>query len=266
MKKLLALFIVGLVVLSGCTWFAPAENDVMVEDEEKTTEDVMEEEEEPVVEEQLTAEEESELVERTVYQNKACGFKMTFPATWGSLEETQTGELEGVEPLRLTVASTTHEGMELKLDLIRGDHSPDRAAVGKTNKCYVYLEKTMVAEDVKEITDTFEALEVSEEEPATAEASSESAEIVLAKCMTDSGAKLFTAKWCGHCKSQKAAFGDGLEYLNDTECAEGDGWAQACDEANVKAVPTWIFGDGTVKTGNTPLAKLAELTGCEYNA
>jgi len=60
--------------------------------------------------------------------------------------------------------------------------------------------------------------------------------------------------------------GDGLEYLNDTECAEGDGWAQACDEANVKAVPTWIFGDGTVKTGNTPLAKLAELTGCEYNA
>jgi hypothetical protein len=103
-----------------------------------------------------------------------------------------------------------------------------------------------------------------EEEPTTAEASSESPEVVLAKCITESGAKLYTAVWCGHCKNQKAAFGDGLEYLDNTECAVGDGWAQECTDAGVKAVPTWIFGDGTSKSGNTPLATLADLTGCTY--
>ncbi|MBA4336441.1 hypothetical protein C0416_01530 [bacterium] len=92
----------------------------------------------------------------------------------------------------------------------------------------------------------------------------EGAEVILAKCLTASGAKLYTASWCGHCKNQKDAFGDGLEYLNNTECADEDGWAQACTDAGVKAVPTWIFGDGTTKSGNTPLATLAALNGCKY--
>jgi len=102
-------------------------------------------------------------------------------------------------------------------------------------------------------------------EPAAAE-SKESAEVLLAKCLTASGAKLYAASWCGHCQKQKAAFADGLEYLDNTECAVDDGWAQACKDADVSAVPTWILSDGTVKTGNTPLATLAELTSCEYNA
>jgi len=94
--------------------------------------------------------------------------------------------------------------------------------------------------------------------------SDETPEVTLAKCLTESGAKLYTASWCGHCKNQKAAFGAGLEYLKNTECADGDGWAQACTDAGVKAVPAWIFGDGTTRSGNTPLATLAELNGCKY--
>jgi len=101
--------------------------------------------------------------------------------------------------------------------------------------------------------------------PETTTEVDESAEITLAKCLTESGAKLYTASWCGHCQNQKAAFGDGLEYLDNTECAATDGWTQECTDAGVKAVPTWIFGDGTVRSGNTPLATLAELNGCTYN-
>ncbi len=117
-------------------------------------------------------------------------------------------------------------------------------------------------EETQSIKDTIE--DDAMETPATAEASSESPEVALAKCITESGTKLYTASWCGHCKNQKEAFGDALQYLDNTECAEGDGWAQACTDAGVKAVPTWIFGDGTMKSGNTPLATLAELTGCTY--
>jgi len=91
-----------------------------------------------------------------------------------------------------------------------------------------------------------------------------SAEALLAKCLTEKGAKLYTASWCGHCKNQKAAFGDGLEYLDNTECAADNGWAEECSLAGVKAVPTWIFSDGEQKTGNTPLPTLADLSGCTY--
>lgn len=113
--------------------------------------------------------------------------------------------------------------------------------------------------------DSVENDEVENDDVVEAAADSDSPEVALAKCITESGAKLYTASWCGHCKNQKEAFGDALEFLDNTECAEGDGWAQACTDAGVKAVPTWIFGDGTSKSGNTPLATLAELTGCEYN-
>lgn len=101
--------------------------------------------------------------------------------------------------------------------------------------------------------------------PAELEQPTENPEVALAKCLTENGAKLYTASWCGHCKNQKEAFGDGIEYLDNTECAQGDGWAQACTDAGVKAVPTWIYGDGKTQTGNTPLATLAAENGCTYN-
>lgn len=112
------------------------------------------------------------------------------------------------------------------------------------------------------------AEEVAEQEPVVVEEAvsdaSESPEVTLAKCLTASGAHLYTASWCGHCANQKAAFGDGLEYLNNTDCAAFGGWAEECTDAGVSAVPTWIFADGTTQQGNTPLEKLAELGGCTY--
>ncbi|MFC1810912.1 hypothetical protein ACFLZH_05410 [Patescibacteria group bacterium] len=118
-------------------------------------------------------------------------------------------------------------------------------------------------EEVDEPEDTEPAEE--EEAPAATDSGNESAEVLLAKCLAESGATLYAASWCGHCKDQKAAFGDALEFVNQVECAGDDDWTQECTDADVSAVPTWIFGDGTVKTGNTPLATLAEKSGCTYD-
>jgi hypothetical protein len=91
-----------------------------------------------------------------------------------------------------------------------------------------------------------------------------SAEVVLAQCLTANGAKLYTASWCGHCQNQKAAFLDGVEYIDHTECAVDDGWAKECKDAEIESVPTWVFADGTTKSGNTPLADLADRADCIY--
>jgi hypothetical protein len=92
----------------------------------------------------------------------------------------------------------------------------------------------------------------------------ESAEAKLAKCMTEKGAKLYTASTCPHCKVQKELFKDGLKYLDNTECKAMDGWAQACIDNEINSVPTWIFADGQRLSGSTPLEALAAKTGCEY--
>lgn len=128
-------------------------------------------------------------------------------------------------------------------------------------------EEEIAEEVMKQEPKIIDPLEVSKEavHEVADDSPEDSPEVALAKCLTANGVKLYTASWCGHCKNQKEAFGEGLEYLNNTECAEGDNWAQACKDAGVKAVPTWIFADGTVQTGNTPLAKLAEENGCTYD-
>lgn len=92
-----------------------------------------------------------------------------------------------------------------------------------------------------------------------------SAEVILAQCLTATGAKLYTASWCGHCQNQKAAFLDGLEYLDHTDCAVDEGWAPVCKDAGIEAVPTWVFADGTTKAGNTPLVDLAARAECTYS-
>ena len=42
---------------------------------------------------------------------------------------------------------------------------------------------------------------------------SEDREVVLAKCLTRNGVKLYAAEWCSHCKKQKEAFMKQRRYL-----------------------------------------------------
>ncbi len=81
----------------------------------------------------------------------------------------------------------------------------------------------------------------------------------LAKCLSDSGAKLYGAYWCPHCQEQKDLFGDAVEYLPYVECTEE---AEACAEAGIQGYPSWILADGTVLLGGQSLDTLAQATGC----
>ena len=86
----------------------------------------------------------------------------------------------------------------------------------------------------------------------------------LAKCITESGAKMYGAFWCGHCKSQKAMFGDSWKFINYIECSSPDGRGQTnvCANAGITGYPTWEFADGTRKSGAIPLEELKRISNC----
>ena len=87
----------------------------------------------------------------------------------------------------------------------------------------------------------------------------------FAKCITNSGAKMYGAYWCSHCKSQKESFGDSWKLINYVECdPKGENANPAeCEEHGIKGYPTWIFGDGQRNAGSISLSSLAIKTGCE---
>ena len=102
--------------------------------------------------------------------------------------------------------------------------------------------------------------------PAVADAEIRGADLgVLARCIAESGALFYGAHWCPYCRKQKEDFAGYDRYLPYVECYDGaraGGMNDRCKAAGIKTFPTWVFPDGTVKTGaRTPLA-LARATGC----
>jgi len=89
----------------------------------------------------------------------------------------------------------------------------------------------------------------------------------FAQCITDSGAKMYGAYWCGHCNDQKEAFGSAWDKINYIECSanDDDGQAQQCTNAGITGYPTWEFGDGSRVGGKQTMEFLANKTGCEYS-
>lgn len=85
----------------------------------------------------------------------------------------------------------------------------------------------------------------------------------FAECLTEKGAKLYTLSTCPACKDQKDPFGNSLRYLNHIECDnESSGGGQACTQAEITHVPTWIFEDGSKLVGVQTLEALSEKTDC----
>lgn len=86
----------------------------------------------------------------------------------------------------------------------------------------------------------------------------------FAVCLKDKGAIFYGAFWCPHCKNQKELFGKSARLLPYVECSlpSGNGQTQECDDKEVKTYPTWEFADKSRETGEIPLTKLAEKTGC----
>lgn len=87
----------------------------------------------------------------------------------------------------------------------------------------------------------------------------------FAVCLKDKGAAFYGAFWCPHCKNQKAMFGKSAKLLPYVECSTPDGKNQLdlCREKGIQQYPTWIFADSSRETGEVPLSKLAEKTGCQ---
>lgn len=58
----------------------------------------------------------------------------------------------------------------------------------------------------------------------------------FAKCLTEKGWVMYGAEWCGHCKVQKALFGDSFKYIKYIECPDN---TQLCLDKEISGYPTW---------------------------
>ena len=87
----------------------------------------------------------------------------------------------------------------------------------------------------------------------------------LARCIRESGAVFYGAHWCPVCRKQNEYF-DGYAYLLPyVECYDGPkagGMNATCKSEGIDRFPTWVFPDGTVKTGARDPRSLAAATGC----
>ena len=86
----------------------------------------------------------------------------------------------------------------------------------------------------------------------------------FAQCLTTKQAKMYGAFWCPHCEEQKETFGSSFKYVSYAECGiKGSrALAQACQDADVKRFPTWVFVDGSRTEGEKSLEYLGDQTGC----
>jgi thiol-disulfide isomerase/thioredoxin len=84
----------------------------------------------------------------------------------------------------------------------------------------------------------------------------------LAKALTAKGVIFYGAYWCPHCKDQKAAFGDALQYVTYYECdPQGPSpKVDQCNAAGITGYPTWIY-KGDKKEGAQTLGDLATWIG-----
>ena len=87
----------------------------------------------------------------------------------------------------------------------------------------------------------------------------------FAQCLTDKGAKMWGAWWCGHCADQKALFGKkSFGKINYIECSTSNRQQTPyCDDNGVKGYPTWDFANGSRESRVLTLEELSQKTGCE---
>jgi hypothetical protein len=86
----------------------------------------------------------------------------------------------------------------------------------------------------------------------------------FAKCLTDSGVKMYGAYWCPHCLNQKKAFGNSWKYVDYIECSlpNAAGQTQECNKAGIEGYPTWEFSDSSRLEGEVSFEGLSVKSGC----
>ncbi|MDO8516552.1 MAG: hypothetical protein Q7S33_00345 [Nanoarchaeota archaeon] len=85
----------------------------------------------------------------------------------------------------------------------------------------------------------------------------------IAICLSEKGAQMYGASWCGHCTNQKAMFGDAAKSLPYIECDANSPNAQVdkCQQAGITGYPTWII-NGQAYPGEQSIDELKKLSGC----
>lgn len=85
--------------------------------------------------------------------------------------------------------------------------------------------------------------------------------ISLANHLTQTGATMYGAFWCPHCKAQKALFEEAANLLLYVECdPQGENPnPQLCQAKNIRGYPTWEIG-GELYVGIRSLDELAALS------
>ena len=90
----------------------------------------------------------------------------------------------------------------------------------------------------------------------------------FAQCIVDSGAKMYSAWWCGHCQEQKKDFGNSFKIIEanggHVECSPGGSKviSDFCKSQGVTGTPSWILKNGTLLRGRQNLFVLAQKTRC----
>lgn len=86
------------------------------------------------------------------------------------------------------------------------------------------------------------------------------------QCLVDSGAQYYGASWCPNCANQSKLLGfikpsTPPSYI---ECSlvQGNPLAPVCQDAGIRAFPTWDFTDGTRLEGTQTLETLSQYSGC----
>jgi parallel beta-helix repeat protein len=82
----------------------------------------------------------------------------------------------------------------------------------------------------------------------------------LAKRLTAQGWVMYGTDRCPWCIKQKNDFSDLFKHINYINCNKN---AQACRDAGIKTIPTWVSPGGTHHPGYNYLNKLAKLVGAE---
>ncbi len=82
---------------------------------------------------------------------------------------------------------------------------------------------------------------------------------VFAKCLTESGIKMYGTEWCPHCKNQKKLFGSSFEFVDYIDCDKNK---EICLIEEIQGYPTWKL-NGESYTGEQSLEALAQISKCE---
>jgi hypothetical protein len=91
----------------------------------------------------------------------------------------------------------------------------------------------------------------------------------FAKCIKESGMKMYGSMTCSVCKRQRELFGSSFKHVGEIEChPRGENpQTELCLQKDIEKTPTWILeknGEDLKKLeGYQTLETLAEISGCK---